>query len=47
MVMRGEGGIAPAINDKPVPGVLLKTQVCVGLGKKELRGSKPDERVSH
>jgi mono/diheme cytochrome c family protein len=28
----GEGGVAPALNDKPAPVWLMKTQVRVGLG---------------
>lgn len=28
----GEGGLAPALNDKPAPVWLMKTQVRVGLG---------------
>jgi mono/diheme cytochrome c family protein len=28
----GEGGLGPALNDKPVPGFLMKTQVRLGLG---------------
>jgi mono/diheme cytochrome c family protein len=28
----GEGGLGPAINDKPLPGFLIKTQVRQGLG---------------
>ena len=29
----GEGGLAPAINNKPLPGWLMKLQVRVGIGK--------------
>ena len=29
---KGEGGLAPAINDKPLPRFLMKTQVRLGLG---------------
>src|SRR5688572_10533611 len=29
----GEGGLGPALNDKPAPGFLIKTQVRLGLGK--------------
>jgi mono/diheme cytochrome c family protein len=28
----GEGGLAPAINDKPLPGFLIKFQVRKGIG---------------
>ncbi|MEW6160129.1 MAG: cytochrome c [Verrucomicrobiota bacterium] len=28
----GEGGLAPALNDKPAPRFLMKTQVRLGLG---------------
>ena len=28
----GEGGLGPAINDKPLPGFLIKTQVRLGMG---------------
>ena len=28
----GEGGLGPALNDKPAPGFLMKTQVRLGLG---------------
>ena len=28
----GEAGLGPAINDKPLPGFLIKTQVRTGLG---------------
>jgi mono/diheme cytochrome c family protein len=28
----GEGGLAPAINDKPLPGFLIKFQVRQGIG---------------
>lgn len=28
----GEGGLGPALNDKPVPGFLIKTQVRWGMG---------------
>jgi mono/diheme cytochrome c family protein len=29
----GSGGLGPGLNDKPVPGFLMKTQVRLGLGK--------------
>jgi mono/diheme cytochrome c family protein len=29
----GQGGLGPAINDKPLPAALIKTQVRAGLGK--------------
>jgi mono/diheme cytochrome c family protein len=29
----GEGGLGPALNDKPAPAFLIKTQVRLGLGK--------------
>jgi mono/diheme cytochrome c family protein len=28
----GEGGLGPALNDKPAPAFLIKTQVRLGLG---------------
>jgi mono/diheme cytochrome c family protein len=28
----GEAGLAPAINDKPLPGFMIKTQVRAGVG---------------
>ena len=28
----GEGGLGPALNNKPLPGFLIKTQVRAGLG---------------
>lgn len=28
----GEGGLGPALNDKPLPGFLLRTQIRLGLG---------------
>lgn len=29
---RGDGGLAPAINDKPLPGFMLRLQVRMGMG---------------
>ena len=29
---KGEGGLAPSINDKPLPGFLIRLQVRRGLG---------------
>jgi mono/diheme cytochrome c family protein len=28
----GEGGLGPGLNDKPLPGFLMKTQVRLGMG---------------
>lgn len=38
---RGEGGLGPALIDKPLPGFLIKTQVRLGLG------SMPDFVIQH
>ena len=38
---RGEGGLGPALNNKPLPGFLIKTQVRAGLG------AMPDFVIQH
>src|SRR5687767_2504462 len=49
----GEGGLGPALNDKPAPGFLIKTQVRLGLGKmpgfseEELPSDQLDDIVTY
>ena len=49
----GEGGLGPAINNKPLPGWLMKIQVRAGLGKmpafssEEISGEELDALVRY
>jgi mono/diheme cytochrome c family protein len=49
----GEAGLGPAINDKPLPEFLMKTQVRVGLGampsfhRQEISGEELDNLIRY
>ena len=49
----GEAGLAPAINNKPLPGFMIKTQVRLGVGamprfsKEEISSDQLDDLVTY
>ena len=49
----GEAGLAPAINDKPLPGFMIKTQVRLGVGamprfsRDEISAEQLDDLVAY
>ena len=49
----GEAGLAPAINNKPLPGFMIKTQVRLGVGamprfsRDEISGEQLDDLVTY
>jgi mono/diheme cytochrome c family protein len=49
----GEAGLAPSINDKPLPGFMIKTQVRLGVGAmpgfspSELSDAELDDLISY
>jgi mono/diheme cytochrome c family protein len=49
----GEAGLAPSINDKPLPAFVIKTQVRLGVGamprfsKEEITGPQLDDLVKY